>query len=165
MNAVVDMLRRIVATIRRVENILLVAAVIALITLAATQIIARLFFDTGWVWLDPLTRALVLWAGMFGAVVAARDEKHINLDALTRQLDGIALRLARLVALGTAAAVAAAMAWFSLGLITLDRESGTLAFGDVPAWWVQLVLPVGFGLMALRFAIHALLPPPGQSRP
>jgi TRAP-type C4-dicarboxylate transport system permease small subunit len=158
------LLRRIVAAIRSFENVLLVVAVLALIALAAGQIIARAVFGTGWVWLDPLTRALVLWAGLLGAVVAARDEKHINLDALTRQLSGWPLRLARLVALGAASVVSGALAWYSLGLIALDREGGTMAFGPVPTWWVQLILPLAFGLMALRFAIHALLPPP-ERRP
>lgn len=142
-----------------VETGLLVLLVIALVGLAGAQILARLFFDGGWSWVDPLSRALVLWTGMLGALAAARGDRHISLDALTRVLRGNALRAARLLTFGFAAAISAVLAWYGWRLVELDRESATLAFGPVSSWQVQLILPVGFGLLALRFAIRALRGP------
>lgn len=142
-----------------VETGLLVLLVIALVGLAGTQILARLFFDGGWPWVDPVSRALVLWTGMLGALAAARDDRHISLDALTRVLRGNALRAARFLTFGFAAAVSALLAWYGWRLVELDRDSATLAFGPVFSWQVELILPVGFGLLALRFAIRALRRP------
>jgi TRAP-type C4-dicarboxylate transport system permease small subunit len=141
------------------ETALLVAAVLALVGLSAAQIVARTLFDGGWAWVDPLTRALVLWTAMLGALAAARDDRHINLDALTRLLRGTPLRFARFVTFAFAAGVSALLAWYGWQLVLLDRESGTPAFGFVQAWHVELILPVGFGLLALRFLVRAFVRP------
>jgi TRAP-type C4-dicarboxylate transport system permease small subunit len=58
-----------------------------------------------------------------------------------------------------AAAISAAMAWYGANLVMLDYGSGTNAFANVPSWCVELILPAGFALLALRLAIHAFLPP------
>lgn len=141
------------------ETTLLVAAVVVLVGLSAAQIVARTLFDGGWTWVDPLTRALVLWTAMLGALAAARDDRHINLDALTRMLRGTPLRVARFLTFGFAAVVSALLAWYGWQLVQLDRESATPAFGFVLAWHVELILPVGFGLLAVRFLVRALVRP------
>lgn len=150
---------RLLGWLHAVENGVLVLMVLTLVVLAATQIVARFFFDSGWVWIDPATRALVLWTAMLGAVAAARDERHINLDAITRLLKGPWLRLARFVTFAFAAVVCGLIAYYSVGLVQLDRDSGTIAFAKVPAWMVELIMPTGFGLLALRFALRSLIKP------
>jgi TRAP-type C4-dicarboxylate transport system permease small subunit len=150
---------RVLRAIHAIETGVLVLLVLALVGLAGTQILARLFFDGGWYWVDPLSRALVLWTGMLGALAAARGDRHISLDALTRVLRGNALRAAGFLTFGFAAAISALLAWYGWRLVELDRESATLAFGPVFSWQVELILPVGFGLLALRFAIRALRRP------
>lgn len=150
---------RLLRAVHAVETTLLVVAVLALVGLSTAQIVARTLFDGGWAWVDPLTRALVLWTAMLGALVAARDDRHINLDALTRLLRGPARRVARFATLGFASVVSGKLAWYGWQLVQLDRESATAAFGAVMAWQVELILPVGFGLLALRFLIRAFVRP------
>lgn len=143
---------------RRVETAVVAALALAMIVLAGAQIVLRNFFDTGFVWADPLLRALVLWTAILGALAAAGDDKHIGLDLLTHYLHGRAKRVAGAVALLFGAVVSALMAWASVGLVQLDYGSGTRAFANVPNWCVELILPVGFALLALRLAVHALRP-------
>jgi TRAP-type C4-dicarboxylate transport system permease small subunit len=152
---------RLLRGVHALETALLVVAVLALVGLSSAQIVARTLFDGGWAWVDPLTRALVLWTAMLGALVAARDDRHINLDALTRLLRGRTLRVARFATLGFAAVVSAALAWYGWLLVRLDQESATPAFGAVMAWQVELILPVGFGLLALRLLLRAFTRPAG----
>lgn len=142
-----------------IESTLLVAAVLALVSLSTAQILARTLLDGGWAWVDPLTRALVLWTAMLGALVAAREDRHINLDALTRLLRGTPLRIARALTLGFASAVSGVLAWYGWRLVELDRESATIAFGFVQSWHVELILPLGFGLLALRLLVRAFVRP------
>lgn len=156
--------RRWLDIVYAVETSLLVGLVLALIGLAAGQIIARTLFDSGWAWLDPLSRVLVLWTGMLGALAAARDDRHISLDALSRLLPAKARRIARVFTLGFAAAVSAALCWYSIGLVELDRESGIFAFGEVPAWQVELILPVAFALLTLRFLVRSVAAPMPEDR-
>jgi len=35
--------------------------------------------------------------------------------------------------------------------IGYEYEDGTIAFADVPVWLCQSIMPIGFGVMALRF--------------
>ncbi len=142
----------------RLEDALLVIGVFALVGLAAWQILARNLWSGGETWAEPLLRALVLWLGVLGAMVATRDGGHIRIDLLGRLLPPRWAALnARLIHL-LSAAVCALLAYHGARLVQMDFSDGTPAFAAVPAWVVELILPVGFALMALRFALQALLP-------
>jgi len=147
--------------LRRFENGLLALLVLILVGLASAQIVLRDFFQTGIAWADPLMRDLVLWTGMLGALAAVRDDRHIALDLADRFLAPHARRIARRVTLGFTSVLCAAMCWYSCKLVYLDFAGATATNGMriVPAWVPEAILPVGFGLMALRFALRAASPP------
>jgi TRAP-type C4-dicarboxylate transport system permease small subunit len=145
--------------LERIENGLIAVLVLAMVLFAGAQIVLRNLFGSGIDWADPLLRALVLWTAMLGALAAARDDKHIGLDLVTHFVHGRARRVMRVIALLFGAGVSAAMAWYGANLVMLDYASGTPAFARVPSWCVELILPIGFALLALRLAVHAFLPP------
>ena len=142
----------------RIETGLIAILVLAMVLLAGAQIVLRNFFDTGMAWAEPLLRAMVLWAAMLGALAAARDDKHIGLDLVAHFVHGRARRLLRLLTLLFAAAVAAAMAWYGIGLVELDYGSDA-AIAGIPNWAIEAIVPIGFGLLALRLGVRAFLPP------
>ena len=152
------MVKRILRLLETAENVVMALLAVTLILGAALQVGLRLF-DYGVIWLDPVLRALVMWIAMLGALAAARHDKHINLDALTRQLSGMSLRVARICTFLFAAGISVVLAKASMGLVDLDRESGTMLTEHIPAWWSEIILPVGFGLMALRFTLRAFVVP------
>ena len=145
--------------LERIENGLIAVLVLAMVLLAGAQILLRNLASSGIDWADPLLRAMVLWAAMLGALAAARDDKHIGLDLVTHFVHGRTKRVFRFIALMFAAAVCAAMAWYGGNLVMLDYASATIAFGRVPSWCVELILPLGFALLALRLAVRAFMPP------
>jgi TRAP-type C4-dicarboxylate transport system permease small subunit len=150
--------------LHRIENGLLAILVLALVGLAGTQIVLRVFFETGLVWADSFSRSLVLWTGMLGALAAVRDDKHIALDVLQRFLPPRAQRIARFATLGFAALLCAAMAWYGMGLVAIDYAEGLQSGGGsvasaLRACFAESILPFAFGLMALRFALRAFAPP------
>lgn len=49
------------------------------------QVVAR-FFGGGWLFIEELSRYLVLWMGVFGALVATRGRRHIAIEILPRLL-------------------------------------------------------------------------------
>lgn len=150
--------RRGLVWLERVEDWLLAALVLILVCLAGAQILLRNVFDTGLSWADPFLRTLVLWTGMLGALAAVRDDKHIALNVLERFLSPRAQRLSRIVTLGFAAVVCAAMAWYGVALVRVEMVEAAQV-GVIPAWFPESILPVAFALMAIRFAVHAFLPP------
>lgn len=139
-----------------VENWLLAGLALVMVSLAGLQIVLRLA-NQGLIWLDPLLRVLVLWVGLLGAVAAARYDKHISLDVVGRLLHGRALQISRWLTLGFAALISALMVKASIGLIVLDKESATTIFASVPMWWAELILPLAFLLLTLRFLLRALV--------
>ncbi len=156
-----DGVSRALLWIGRIENALLALLVLILVVLAGAQIVLRDFFDTGLSWADPLMRSLVLWTGMLGALAAVRDDKHIALDVLQRFLSPKAQRAARIVTLGFTAMVCAVMAYYSYSLVAIDlaETAQAGAVSNVPAWLPESILPIAFGLMAVRFAVRAFASP------
>lgn len=138
------------------EDAILVLILTTMILLAASQIFLRNVMDIGVIWGDEMLRMLVLWIAVAGAVAASRDDKHINIDVLNRFLpDRIALAVKVLLHLFTAL-VCGAVAWHSLAFVQMSREFEDVLLGNVPAWVLQAVLPVGFGLIAWRYSLFTV---------
>lgn len=144
--------------LHRVEDLVLAFLLGLLVLLAVMQIVLRTAFDTGLLWLDPLLRALVLWVAMLGAMVAAREGRHIGMDLAARMLPPVPARIARLLSWLFAAAVSALLAWQAGRMVADERALGAVAFAKVPVWWVQAILPVAFAVIALRLALGAFAP-------
>ena len=152
--------RRGLVWLRHLENGLLTSSVLLLVVLAGAQIILRDLFHTGLSFADPLMRQLVLWTGMLGALAAVRDDKHIALDVLQRFLNPPAQKIARVLTLGFAAVVCALLAYYCYAMVQGDFEGATPSpLSGLPAWTAELILPIGFGLMALRFVLRSFAPP------
>lgn len=147
------------ARLHRFEDWVLTLLVIGLVVLAGAQILLRNVFEAGLSWADPLLRALVLWSAMLGALVATREQQHIGLDFLARFSHGALRRGAHVVASLFACALCAAMAWYSVGLVRLDLGGGGKGVAGIPAWALETIMPLGFGLMALRFLLRAFAAP------
>ncbi len=150
---------RVAAYLRLVESALLVAILAAMMLLAAWQVIARNFFDTGLLWGDALVRVLVLWGAMVGAMVASRNDEHIRIDLVSRFAGEAWRPLLQRFACAFTCAVLAAFAWFSFKFVRFEYLDGVIAFAAVPAWACEAILPIGAGVMCLRYLLHTVVPP------
>lgn len=159
-----DGVRAALRWLHRLETGAVALLVLAMVLLAGAQIVLRNAFDTGIAWVDPVLRAMVLWAAMLGALAAARDDKHIGIDFVTHFVHERARRAMRSVTLLFAAGISALMAWHGYGLVQLDYGSG-VEVGGIPGWIVEAVIPVGFGLLALRLALRAFATPREDALP
>lgn len=142
---------------RSLETGLIVVTLSGLILLGAAQIVLRNFFSIGFAWGDGLARLAVLWLGLLGALAASAEGRHIAIGAVTRWLPQRWQVAAGVLANAFAAAVSAALAWASWAFVADSREFGDTLLGDVPAWWLQSIMPVAFALMALRFLVQIVL--------
>lgn len=147
---------RILKALRLAEDAVLVTALASMIGLAAYQVIARNFFDTGILWGDSLVRVLVLWITFVGATVASRQDEHIRMDLLARYVDpSRRVWLVRFRSL-FAAAIAGLFTWYSYQFVLLDYEDGVTAFARVPAWVCELIMPVGGAVITVRYLLLAI---------
>ncbi|MCF6263657.1 MAG: TRAP transporter small permease [Xanthomonadales bacterium] len=135
------------------ENTLLVSILISMILLAAAQIFLRNIFDFSLFWADEMLRLLVLWLTLAGAMVASRMDKQIRIDVLDRFMSAKWQKLNRIFINFFTAAVCALFSWHSARFVMASYEYGDTLLRDTPAWLLQIILPIGFGLMAYRYLV------------
>lgn len=148
---------------RWLENTLLALMLGGLIVLASAQILLRNFFSVGLPWADGLVRLMVLWIALLGAIAASRDHRHIAINLAERYLPARLLRPVNRVVDAFTAAVAGVLAWYSLTFVLDSREFGDVLLDGWPAWWFQSILPIGFGLIAYRYALRVVAQPRARS--
>jgi TRAP-type C4-dicarboxylate transport system permease small subunit len=141
---------------RAVETWLVVVILGGLILFGAAQILLRNVFSISFAWGDGLTRLAVLWLALLGALAASRDGRHITMGAVGRLLPQRLQRFAQLVADVFAAAVSAALAWYSWVFVSDSREFGDVLLDGIPAWWLQAIMPIAFALMAYQFVAQGI---------
>jgi TRAP-type C4-dicarboxylate transport system permease small subunit len=122
-----------------------------MIVLASLQILMRAVLGSGIAWADPLLRVLVLWVGLLGAVTASREGRQITVDVLSRMLSGRARAGVGAVTNLFTAGVAAIVAFHAMRFVASERAFASMAFSEIPAWWLESVIPVAFAAVALRY--------------
>lgn len=158
-------LHRIDEFLATLEQTLIVVFLAAMVLLAFLQVLLRNLWGFGLPWVDILLRHMVLWLGIVGASLAAKRKQHIRIDILPRHFP---LRQQRIIEQGILVLSAAVSILLGLGAFTLVRQewaTGSVAFGSVPVWVLQLVLPVGFAVLAFRFVLDVFAgrpPSPGM---
>ena len=152
-------IKKSLQALRWAEDAILAVLLGSMISVAAGQVILRNFFDYGLYWGDSAVRVMVLWVAMFGAMVASRNDTHIRIDIVSRFVsDWLRPHLKRIVCLFTCA-VLLLFAWSSLEFVRYEYEDQTIAFGQVPAWICEAIMPFGALVMAVRYALHTIWPP------
>ncbi len=150
-------LQRGLHALHRLEDLFLALMLAAMILTAAAQILLRNLFEWNFSWGDPLTRLLVLWVGLMGALVATRQNRHIAIDLVTHLLPArIRAGVQALTSL-FAAIVCGVVAWYAAIFILDERGYGSAGLLGLPDWLLHSVIPLGFGLISLRYALHSLI--------
>ena len=140
----------------RVEQALIAVLLTVMILLAFAQIVLRNFFATGIDWGDALVRYLVVWVGFIGAAVATKEGKHITIDVLSRGLTGAGNSAIRAISHFVSAAVCGILTWAGIKFIFFEAQMGGVAFFKLPVWVPELIIPLTFGLMTLRYSLRLL---------
>jgi len=150
------LLSNINSWIAKAETALIVLVLLFMVLFAFLQVVMRNILDLGILWGDILLRHLVLWVGFIGASLATREKKHINIDILTRFLPEKIKPVSGIIT----GLFAVFICWFltdAAWTFIMDEKSfDTKIFGDIPVWYFQIIIPVGFCLMAFRFFILVL---------
>ena len=144
-------LRSAASLIGKIEDGLLCLLLGVMIFIAFGQIALRNAFSFGFFWADPLLRNLVLWVALLGAAAATRDDNHITIDILSRYLAPRPRAAARVVTNAFTSMVCTLLAWASFTFVREEFAYGAKLFGPVPVWISQIVLPLAFSLITMRF--------------
>ena len=135
------------------ETVLLVVLLSSMMLIAVGQIVLRELFSTGFVWADELIKLMVLWLAMVGSIAAARENRHIRIDALSHILPRIAVEITRALVDIFAAVICGVIAWQTWRYLQVEIEYQDTVLINVPAWIAHGVLPAAFLLISFRFAV------------
>jgi TRAP-type C4-dicarboxylate transport system permease small subunit len=128
----------------------------AIASISLLQIILRNFFDTGFSWATPMLGILLLWLTLSGAVVAVRKDRHISINILACHLAPLTGCMVFAITKIFTALVCALVAFYGVRLVQLDLEQGSILFSNVPAWACELIIPISFSLLSVRFFIAVI---------
>ena len=136
------------------ENLFVVLSLAALTLLPLIEMVLRRF-HSGLSGSTAFVQHFTLIVGMLGGAIAARDARLLSFSTLASFLKGRIKVAARILSSGAAAAISALLCFASLDFLQTERQGGSRLAYHIPTWIVQLVLPVGFGLVAFRLIWHA----------
>ena len=86
-----------------------------------------------------------------GAVAAARHGEHIRINVLERFFSRKTRPWLEALLHGFTATICGVLSLHSSRFVLASAHYGDTLLGNVPAWLGQLVVPVGFGLLALQY--------------
>ena len=148
--------------VRDAENTGVTVALFAMMVLPVIQIICRKTGQPGIAGATALVQQFTLIVGMLGGAVAARDGRLLSLSALTAVLHGRAKTMAAVVSQSFAAVVTAFLCVASVQFVQSEIPSGQAIAYGIKTWYVEMLLPLGFGVIAGRLWWHATKTWPGR---
>lgn len=159
-------MQRLLAQLHRIEQSILWFILVALIAAGLLQVVLRNVFDTGILWNETLIRVLVLWLTLLGALCATHDNRHIKINIFDKLIPEFYRRFWQSFLHLISAIVCLMVAYYSYGFVIEEYSYGEIAFGAVPVWVTESIIPFGFGLMGVRFSIQVFtsLKPPKEAK-
>jgi C4-dicarboxylate transporter DctQ subunit len=131
--------------------VMLLMAAMTLITFM--QVVARYVFNYSFVWALELTGVLFAWLIFVGMSYGVRVGAHIGVDLAVRSLGARGARIVGALAAVLCIVYALIVTWGGYQYVSKMYDVGILMQDmPVPQWIPRLVLPLGFALLAFRFA-------------
>ena len=102
-----------------------------------------------------LVQHFALWVGLLGAVLASRENKLYCSQARGTYFQRKNLSMGKWVAKLTTFFVLISLAWGSWELVKIEMEYPVNIAPGIPRWLAQLIMPLGFGLIAFQVYINS----------
>ena len=131
------------------EEGIAVAAMSIMALLPVAELVARYTGLTGVPGSTVFVQHLTLWVAFLGAALAAASDRLLALSANTFLPEKYAAPV-RVLGSGLTAAIAAGLFWASWQFVSSQREANEIVALGIAKWMVQLVMPFGFLMIALR---------------
>jgi C4-dicarboxylate transporter DctM subunit len=138
-----------------VEDWALAITLGAMMLLPILEIVLRKTVSRGISNEQSLVQHLALVAGMVGAAIAARDGRLLSLGSVELLLKPSWRPVTRFVARVVGGMMAALLCYASVQFVLTERASSSVLAYGIRTWVVELILPIGFALIAWRIILSA----------
>ena len=95
------------------------------------------------------------WLGLFGAILAVRNSRQLNIDVLSKYLNDKQKAYTSVMNNIFAAIVCLIISYFSITFLKLEYEASSYAFEKVPFWLTASVIPLSFLIMSIRYSLKS----------
>ncbi len=139
----------------RVESWLSISILALMMTLPVAAVLIRWTLGQALAGANLWVQALNLWIAFAGGSLAARAGRHLALS--TGEILKLSNRASFLIKGTTstvATAITAVLAYASLSMVLAETATPIELAGGIPIWWMYVIMPVGFLVMAIRLAIR-----------
>ncbi|MEM9223474.1 MAG: TRAP transporter small permease [Pseudomonadota bacterium] len=122
------------------------------------EVVARYFFTAPTIWAEELSRLFLIWAVFVASASLIKSRHHIRVSVVIDHAPPGLRRLADIFSLLFVAVIAGVVAFNGAPIAAQSFEVGrtTGSMLDIPSWWMQASIPVGFGLIAAQAIVEAL---------
>ncbi len=144
---------------RTAERAIVTVALTAIVCLPLIEILGRPLVGGGILGSIEFVRHLTLWIGFMGAVVAVPGGRHLAFG-LAASLRGRWQSVAVIASGSVTVGVCLLLAKASLDMVLADRAALAVVGGIFPLWVAEIIMPVGFALIGMRFLVQL----PGGTR-
>ena len=138
-----------------VEDAIAALALAAMFTLPLAEIVLRLVFGVGIPASGPIVQHLVLWVGLLGAAIAAREQKLLAFATGALVPEGPLRRVSAVVTATISSLLVTLLVWGAVELVRTERDAGGTIGAGIPVWIAQLVLPAALALIVWRLVWQA----------
>lgn len=152
----IDWIHKFYKLLLKIETGLLTGLLLSTVSIAVAQIVLRNLFDYGLFWAESYIRISVLWVVLLGAMVASRNNEHISIDFFVHRMnEKIRLIIQRVTDLFSAT-LCFVIAYHSTIFIQSEYQDGGVAFGSIPNWFCESIIPITFAVIACRYLVAAV---------
>jgi TRAP-type C4-dicarboxylate transport system permease small subunit len=144
-----DMRVRAEAALVAVNRWALIALMAAMAVLVFSNVVSRYVFNYSFIWVEEITRYMMVWVGFIGSGLVLRYGAHIAVEALQDALPTRAAQAMRVLVVIVLAITFAAMTWLGIQYDGFAWDQETPVFN-----WnfglVYLAIPIGSALMLVH---------------
>jgi len=131
----------------------LIAILAAMAVMVFANVALRFLTDHSILWVEEVSRYLMIWLTFLGAGLVLRYGGHIGIDTLQERVPGVAPAI-RAVIFVLLLAFFMGMAWLGARYALLAWEQTTPVL-QIPIGAVYLAMPIGFGLLIVHLLLMA----------
>lgn len=133
----------------RLEEGACVLVFAAMTVVALVNVITRYVVRYSLAFTEEVVVSLFVWLTLLGTAVAFREGTHLAFTFVVERLTGVLRRVALLFSTSLSVGLYAALVWFGLGQIRIERLLGTTSEAlAIPQWWYTAGIPV-FGVLVI----------------
>jgi tripartite ATP-independent transporter DctM subunit len=141
--------------LRSIENLGLTLVLLAMVVLPLLEALLRKVLHAGIMGEPSIVQHLGLLVGMMGGAIAARDHRLLALFTVRESALPARFRTAAHLLTGSVTTVVTVLlAVAGMQFVLAERSAGGTMVYSIPTWSVEMALPLGFALIALRVLAH-----------